>query len=124
MSVDFLSPPRADEPLLNELGLPTTRLHRFFASLSERTQNREVSYVSIASANSPYQIIDGQHILADMDGDIAVTPPASGRFWISRKGASNTLTISGTVNGVSNPTIAFDGTGMAAAFMGGEWRWI
>ena len=84
----------------------------------------EPSYTSIDSGDSPYAASDGEYVLCDMDGDIDVTPPATGRCWISRDGASNTLTIDATVNGTANPTINYDGSTAGVVKIGSVYRYF
>jgi hypothetical protein len=80
-------------------------------------------YVSITSADSPYQASDMEYLLCDMSiTDIDVLFPAEGRIWVSREGASNTLTMQETINGMVNPLILFDNTARSFAKIGENWR--
>jgi hypothetical protein len=92
--------------------------------LDARVTALEPQYVTITSADSPYQANDMDYILCDMDGDIDVLVPISGRFWVSRDGASNTLTIVGTINDCVDPEILFDGTSRTFAKIVDDWRVI
>jgi len=90
----------------------------------ESNSNPSDSYVSIDNADSPYAASSGDYIIVDMSaGNVTVTLPASGRVSVSRDGAANTLTLSGTVNGEVNPEILFDGSCASMAYIT-EWRYV
>ena len=81
-------------------------------------------FTSIDNSDSPYQATDGQYIIVDMSsGDVSVTVPSSGFFSVSRDGALNTLTLSGTISGTLNPTINFDKSTATMAYIT-EWRYV
>ena len=82
------------------------------------------SYNVITTLDSPYAAVDNEYILCTMDGNITITLPASGRIHVSRSGASNTLTLTGTVNGAINPTLSGDGSSVSLAYIGTEFRYV
>ena len=82
------------------------------------------SYNVITTLNSPYAAVDNEYILCTMDGNITITLPASGRIHVSRSGASNTLTLTGTVNGATNPTLSGDGSSVSLVYIGTEFRYV
>lgn len=130
--------PLRDDPLVEEGGLTSLTSQTFFeevescladldsrvTSLELRVTELEPQYIVITSADSPYAAANNDYLLCTMDGNIVITLPASGRLHVSRSGASNTLTLTGTVNGVVNPTIVADDDAPALAFIGTEWRYV
>mgnify|MGYP005997792905 CR=1 FL=1 len=81
-------------------------------------------FTSIDNSDSPYQASDGQYLTVDMSaGDVSVKVPASGFFSVSRDGALNTLTLTGTISGTVNPTINFDKSTATMAYTT-EWRYV
>tara|TARA_R110000803_G_C11760239_1_gene293816 strand:+ start:93 stop:482 length:390 start_codon:yes stop_codon:yes gene_type:complete len=82
------------------------------------------SYNVITTSDSPYAAVDNEYILCTMDGNITITLPASGRIHVSRSGASNTLTLTGTVNGGTNPILLGDGSSVSLAYIGTEFRYV
>ena len=94
-------------------------------STEDRLDELEPNYIVIDATDSPYAAANNDYLLADMSvGNVDVTLPALGRLSISRDGASNTLTLVGTVNGVTDPTIVADGDAPALAFIGTEFRYV
>lgn len=95
------------------------------SSIESRLDALEPQFVVKDATDSPYSAVDMDFILADMSaGDLTIVLPSSGRVWVSRSGSSNTLTLQGTVNGVTNPTIVSDGDAPAMAYIGTEWRYV
>lgn len=130
---------RRDRPFLDSQLKPTLVSQRWIEEVSRsnndiddtlsdhesRITELEPSFVVIDSADSPFAASNNDYILADMSsGDVTITLPASGRLSVSRSGSSNTLTLTGTINGVANPTIISDGDSPSIAFIGTEWRYV
>ena len=116
--------PLRDDPLVDERGHAELPAQVFFEDLETSVLDLQPAYSPISSANSPYTASNNEYVLADMStGDVDILPPPNGRFYISRKGASNALTILATVNGTLNPTVDSDGDSAALAFIG-EWRFV
>jgi hypothetical protein len=139
MATKPLQPPRHGDPFVDRMGAPlqwpqawideVTRVVNTdlsdLTALSVRVAALEPQYVTKGNADSPYSAVDMDYVTADMDGsgDLIVVLPSTGRVWITRDGSSDTLTLEGTVNGVVDPTILFDGTTVALWHNGTEWRY-
>jgi len=137
MSLRAIAPLR-DEVLVDEDGyasLPTQVFLETIESainganadrvtLGARVTELEPTYNVITSADSPYSIANNEYVLADMStGSITIVLPGAGRHYVSRSGASNTLTLQGTVEGEVNPTVISDGDSPDLAFIGTEYRY-
>lgn len=138
MAIEITAPLR-DEPLVLNNGYASFTAQVFFEEL-DRVINEdstnivtltlsvsalEPSYTLIDSTDSPYSASDNDYLLCEMSaGSITVVLPSEGRLHISRDGASNTLTLEGTVQGEIDPTIDNDGDGPSLAFIGTEWRYV
>lgn len=134
-----LVPPRWGDPFTNENGQVLRRPQAWIdeisrilsndvlnlAGLEDRIAELEPNYIVIDATDSPYSAKNNDYLLVLMDaGDVVVNFPADGRFFVSRKGGSNTLTLNETVNGKPTPTILFDGTTMAIAKIIIDWRFV
>ena len=124
--------PNRSEPFTDPNGYASSeRVRRWIEEITRITNESNSSatnnapvFVSIDNTTSPYAASDNEYILVDMTaGDVDVTLPASGRLWVSRDGATNTLTLIGTVNGTVNPTINFDKSTATMAYIT-EWRYV
>ena len=118
--------PLRDEPLTGEGGLATLTGQTFFESVEACIDALTPKYKTIDNSSSPYQATGGECILVDMSaGDMDVIVPINGGdFCVSRLGASNTLTIIGTVNGTVDPKILFDGSTASMAKIVDDWRYV
>lgn len=94
------------------------------AALDVRVTELEPNYIPIDSTDSPYQAANNDYLLVDVNGgDVIINFPADGRFWVSRKGDPNDLTLNETVSGDLNPLILFDQSTAGLFKVGTEWRW-
>lgn len=132
-------PPRWGEPFVDENGVPYRIPQGWINSVSRigngyqdaidantaRIVELEPQYRVVTSADSPVTAANNDYILADMStGDVIIALPADGRLHVSRSGASNTLTLEGTIEGEVDPTIVADGDSPALAFIGTEFRYV
>lgn len=132
MATNRLFAPNRASPIVDRQGMAIHGAQVFFEEIERiltdtnaNVANLTPVYVSKDNSDSPYSASDMEYVLADMSaGDLTIVLPSSGRVWVSRKGASNTLTIQGTVNGTVDPTINFDGTAVAMAYISTEWRFV
>jgi hypothetical protein len=131
--------PHRFEPFVDEDGRPhripqdwIESISRIGNGLNDRIEQNEADIAElepqfrvVTSADSPVAAANNDYILADMStGDVTITLPANGRLSVTRSGASNTLTLTGVVNGVTNPTIIGDEDAPSLAYIGTEWRYV
>ncbi len=146
MAGDTLIAPRRGDAFVNGEGIPLERPKKWMEEVSRRVNQDfstsgglqtqidaldvrvtelEPAYTVITSANSPYSISNNEYVLADMSiSNIIIVLPGAGRHFVSRSGASNTLTLQGTVEGETDPLIVADGDAPALAFIGSEYRYV
>lgn len=117
-------PPERYSRFVNSEGtIVDDRIHRFHEMLAEQINDSQPSYVEISNSDSPYAATTEQYIVVDMSGgDVTITLPSTGRLYIKREGASNTLTLTGDVDGTTNPTVAGDGTVVRLAYVVDEYK--
>ena len=120
-----IAAPSRSEQFVNDKGfVGSERVNRFHEMLTEQVNELYPVDKTVTSSLSPYTASSGQRILCDMSGgSITIVLPSSGALAVSRKGASNTLTLQGTVNGDVDPTILYDGSTASLAYFGTEWRY-
>lgn len=120
--------PNRSEPFTEPSGfIAGERIRRWVEGITSTINNLVVqspTYSAVTTADSPYLAVDDEYILCTMDGNITITLPATGRVHVSRSGASNTLTLAGTVNGATNPTLSGDGSSVSLAYIGTEFRYV
>ena len=124
---------RGDE-FVDQSGVPTRRSQAWiesvtqisnssFGTINDRLDELEPQYRTIDSNDSPFQASNNDYIMVDMSvSDVDILVPTEGRFFVTREGSSNDLTIVGTVNGVINPKILFDNTARSFAKFDDGWR--
>ena len=115
--------------LVTEINLIDDRVTVNEAAISDhedRISVLEPQYEPITSADSPYQILEGDVLLVDKSGgDVTLLLPTTGSwFKFAVKSDLNTLTVSGTVSGETDTVFYFEGTGRQAVKVDGEWWWI
>lgn len=95
-------------------------------SIDDRVEVLEPQYEPITSADSPYQIEEGDVLLVDKSGgDVTLLLPTTGSwFKFVVKSDLNTLTVQGTVSGEVDAEFYFEGTGRQAVKVDGEWWWV
>ncbi len=122
--MEVIAPSRLEQFVDKDGFVRNERINRFHEMVADKVNTASGTTVSITSTDSPFSALDGQRILADMStGDIIVVLPSTGSVSVSRQGSPNTLTIQGVVNGVTNPTILYDGSTASMAYFASEWRY-
>lgn len=77
------------------------------------------------TVSGTYTAVDGDRLVADVStANTTVILPAAGEVTISRIGVPYVLTIQGVVNGLTNPTLDYDGNSVTLAYITSEWRKI
>ena len=118
----MIVPPNRSDAFVDNRGFAGgERVRRWIEGITDAVNPK---LANPGTGDSPYYAKDGEYILCDMSaGDITVVLPPEGKLWVSRKGASNTLTLQGTVSGTVDPTINYDGSTAALAYIT-EWRYV